>query len=42
MAGNGDIQTNRATYDKVLTLLKVGGAVAVVIGLLVAAVLAAR
>ena len=42
MPGNGDIQTNRATYDKVLTLLKVGGAVAVVIGLLVAAVLAAR
>ncbi len=42
MAGNGDIQTNRATYDKVLTLLKVGGAVSVVIGLLVAAILASH
>ncbi|WP_294107815.1 hypothetical protein [Sphingomonas sp.] len=42
MAGNGDIQTNRATYDKVLTLLKVGGAVGVVAGLLVAAILAWR
>ena len=40
MAGNGDIQTNRATYDKVLALLKVGGAVGVAAGLLVAAILA--
>lgn len=39
---NGDIKSNRATYDGVLTLLKVGGGVGVIAGLLVLMLIAPR